>query len=217
MATDTGSSEEALYEIWNLNDCAADRQSSGGNRTVASGWAETHLAKRLHQYLVTAVKGAFCHLFLWVSDPLSALDWLILTLVSSTWTWSECKSQVCACVCCLHFRACITCVYCVVWTLFMCVCVCARACVCDWGFGCDSSDLYQRDLRGLTISTPLSIIPPFVCLSSLSLYFIQSFSPLSQFNNWIQVNKWRHGTEKVTPIVEVGWKSGALIGRMWRW
>ncbi len=98
---------ETLYEMWNLNDCAADGQSSGENWTVLSQGTDSWLGKALHPYLEAAFKWTSCHLFLWVSDPLSALDWLILTLVSSTWTWSECKSQVCVFVC-LHLRACIS-------------------------------------------------------------------------------------------------------------
>lgn len=105
-----------------LKWCVADGQSSGENWSVASNGPESQLEKHW------SIKGAFCNLFLWVSDPLSALDWLILTLVSSTWTWSECKSQVSMCVCLLTSEGMHQ------WHVFhsvnsVCVCFCTRMCM----------------------------------------------------------------------------------------
>lgn len=50
------------------------------------------------------------------------------------------------------------------------VSISACALGCDWGPGFGCSDLCQRDLRGMTMSTTPSVIPPSCCRSLLSFF-----------------------------------------------
>lgn len=156
----------------------------------ASHEAESQVEKHLHPYLEAAIKGAIQRLFLGVSDLLSALDWLILTLVSSTWTWSECKSQVCVRVrASAYIWGHALVVYVAQRERCVCVCLCVCACTSVW------LRLRLRLLWSLskrpegTDNIHSSIYHPSI---SLSVFFLTSyhsvFLSLPQFNNWIQVS-----------------------------